>query len=363
MGRSAKPWYREAADSWYATIGGRQRLLARGKKSKAEATRIFHQLKAKEKEEEAIRAAFPLKVLANHFLVAIERTHEEESRADYIIRVKGFVHHAGRDVPACEVKAFHLTAWLDSHRWGPSTRAKAGKIIKRMFAHGVEQGYLPVSPIAKFKTGAVPRRAMVMTNAQADAVYARVAKGKTGDNFRNLLTALRETGCRTKEVYTLTADRVDLEAGTWKVLDKIRKKTGEEFRTVYLSPRMVELSRELVNLNPEGLIFRNRSGKAWNKAAVSARFQKLQKELAYGPECIPYAYRHLYITDALERGVHPATLAELVGHTDLTMIMKIYSRLKERTEHLREAADVARSTSEAQSRPEAWGGATVASSG
>jgi integrase len=44
----------------------------------------------------------------------------------------------------------------------------------------------------------------------------------------------------------------------------------------------------------------------------------------------------------LERGVNPATVAELVGHKDLTMIMRVYNQLKQRTDHLREAVRQAR---------------------
>jgi site-specific recombinase XerD len=51
--------------------------------------------------------------------------------------------------------------------------------------------------------------------------------------------------------------------------------------------------------------------------------------------------RHLYITDALENGMSLATVAELVGHRDLKMVMQIYSHLSERADHLRDAARTA----------------------
>ena len=43
-------------------------------------------------------------------------------------------------------------------------------------------------------------------------------------------------------------------------------------------------------------------------------------------------------TDALERGVPIATVAELLGHTTTNTITKHYSHLSEKSEHLREAA-------------------------
>lgn len=53
---------------------------------------------------------------------------------------------------------------------------------------------------------------------------------------------------------------------------------------------------------------------------------------------ISYTIRHSYITDALERGVPVATVAELAGHKDLKMIATHYGHLSEKRHHLAEAA-------------------------
>ena len=50
-----------------------------------------------------------------------------------------------------------------------------------------------------------------------------------------------------------------------------------------------------------------------------------------------YSYRHTYITDALERGVDVATVAELVG-TSVETIQRHYGHLSTRHNHLKEAA-------------------------
>jgi site-specific recombinase XerD len=47
--------------------------------------------------------------------------------------------------------------------------------------------------------------------------------------------------------------------------------------------------------------------------------------------------RHAFVTDALERGVPIATLAQIVGHRDTKMIAQVYSHLHEKKKHLREA--------------------------
>jgi site-specific recombinase XerD len=94
--------------------------------------------------------------------------------------------------------------------------------------------------------------------------------------------------------------------------------------------------------NPTGLVFRNTKGTAWTRHTIAHRFERLRTKLNLGPGATAYSLRHLFITDALERGVPIATVAVLVGHTDTTMISRVYSKLDERNKHLREAMDMAR---------------------
>src|SRR5262249_38803856 len=94
--------------------------------------------------------------------------------------------------------------------------------------------------------------------------------------------------------------------------------------------------------HPTGLVFRNSRGGAWLRNLVSRRLKKLRPKFGLDDGVVFYSLRHLFITDALERGVPIATVAELVGHRDLTMISRIYSRLSGRTAHLRDAVNQVR---------------------
>jgi integrase len=179
------------------------------------------------------------------------------------------------------------------------------------------------------------RREGVITRDQAERLIA----GAGDRQFKDLLRALLWTGCRPKEVATLTADRVDLKARTWRVLDKVRHKTGHDHRTVHLNDQAVELSRRLVAEHPEGPVFRNTRGNPWSRWAIGHRMIALRGRLGIGREGVAYAFRHLFATDLLEQGVPPATVAELLGHHSLDMVMRTYSHLGERTDHLRDAVN------------------------
>lgn len=172
--------------------------------------------------------------------------------------------------------------------------------------------------------------------------------------FKDFLTALRETGCRPGEVRKVTADNVNLELGVW-VLEhhKTRKKTGLP-RVVYLTPTMVELSRRLVAKWPEGPIFRGpkrKGSKPFSRNALRCRFRRLRAKLPQLKGVVSYTVRHTYITDALERGVPVATVAELAGHKDLKMIQQRYAHLSEKRKHLQDAARRAAGYGEAPEAP------------
>jgi integrase len=110
---------------------------------------------------------------------------------------------------------------------------------------------------------------------------------------------------------------------------------------VHLTDTMLVLSRRLVARWPDGPIFRNTRGNAWDLKTVARRFRQSAEALGIGPELCAYALRHHYATRALANGVPVATVATLLGHKNTNMVMRIYSKLNLETEHLAAAAEQA----------------------
>ena len=51
----------------------------------------------------------------------------------------------------------------------------------------------------------------------------------------------------------------------------------------------------------------------------------------------PYMIRHTFATRKILEGVDLVTIATLMGHVDLKMLMKTYQHIRRRGEHLRKA--------------------------
>jgi integrase len=86
--------------------------------------------------------------------------------------------------------------------------------------------------------------------------------------------------------------------------------------------------------NPEGPIFR-KGDKPWTANSLDRECAKLSRKFLF--RVTPYAVRHTFATEKIIQGVDLVTIATLMGHVDLKMLMKVYQHVRKRGEHLRAA--------------------------
>lgn len=146
------------------------------------------------------------------------------------------------------------------------------------------------------------------------------------------------TGLRTGELIALRWPRVDLEAGTIRIVettterqDKDRPKTAAGVRTVPLLPAAREaidlmraytqLAGDRVTVNPKS----TRKDKAWDDKKLAGRWKAAHKGtgIAYRE---PYQLRHTFASQLLSQGENPAHIAKLLGHKTIEMVMRHYGR-------------------------------------
>lgn len=73
--------------------------------------------------------------------------------------------------------------------------------------------------------------------------------------------------------------------------------------------------------------------------AVRLQRARLRRKLGLPEDLCAYLARHGFGTRAILNGVNPAVVAELMGHTSLEMVSKVYRHLADQHEHLREAVE------------------------
>jgi integrase len=335
--RIPEPWFRKQTQSWYVKIGRVQHPLGKDKK---QADKAYHRLMAAEGLATPVKD-LPLRGLIEQFLTDSENDVTPETAAWYRRFLDGFAERYPRLKPS-DIAPRHVRAWINGgHKrpWGQSTQRSAITILKRLLNWGVENRLLAANPIKDYERPAATTRDRVLTHGEREKILAWYPEG---DPFRDFLTAMMEAGIRPGEAMKVTAEDVDFELGVWVIRGKTTRRTGKD-RIVYMTPALQELTRRLAANHPEGPLFRNADGKPWTLQAINCRFRrkKNRKKDPLDKDVTAYVYRGTWATNALENGVPDATVAELMGHSGTAILHKHYSKLREKQDHLRKAAEQA----------------------
>jgi integrase len=170
----------------------------------------------------------------------------------------------------------------------------------------------------------------VTVTAQQWAAVMRHAKG---EGFRDLLTLYRETGSRPGELFDIEARHIDPRQRT-AVLDRECSKGRKYKRVIYFTDTAWAIIAKWCQKHPTGPILRNEAGRPWTNSALNCRLIRLRKHTGF--KLMPYALRHTFATECLVNGVDAVTVAELMGHRDLTMVANVYGHLAKQHRYLRE---------------------------
>ncbi len=345
--RQPTPWFRSSKNAWYVEhqlkqvrLGEHPAELPPPKKSKTgwnpppAIMEAFYRLMASDPASLPKPDKILTAVLCDVFLQHSEKHHCNDTFINYRHFLQSFCVSYGR-LPACELKPFHVTRWLDANPSWTGGRRHAVIAVKRAFSWAEEQGILTPNPVKGVKADGVKKRTRVLTPEEQQQILDTIRDKP----FKRFFKALLATGCRPSEVARVTAANVNLELGVWVFEQHKTAKKVHKPRVIYLTPEMVELSRELMAANPEGPLFRGpRLNRPISRNAIRIRFRRLRAKLPHLAHFVAYNARHSYATAALVNGVGVAQVAELLGHTSTEMVSSTYGHLAGQVAHMREAA-------------------------
>jgi integrase len=345
-----EPWLRQGR-GYFVTLDGVQHNLRTA--DKAEAYKRWHLLMAQ-------RGHAPRRLDDDPFVVDLlalfcDWAEHQLAPASYVWYrnyLRDLVKRLDQSLKASRFKPYDVTKWLDDNpQWGASGRRGAITAVKRAFSWAEQQGLIDRSPVAHLRRPAAARRTTTLTADQRRLIF----ESASDQAFRDLLFAAELTGVRPQEIRRVEARHFDEGKGTW-LFSVEENKTGDKTgrpRVVFLPPPVVDLCRRLAQEHPAGPLFRNSRARPWTADTIRLRFKRLRKRLAgqLPSDLCMYLYRHTFATDALENGLNPVTVAELLGHADASTLSRVYQHLADRHDHMRDAA--ARATAGSASRPAA----------
>lgn len=343
MPRPPEPWQRtDTNGAWYARIKGRKVWLAGPEATKTEAREIMIQALAAAKKEDRRVGGLTFRDVANLFTESVEARVKRKAMSPLTLEgydrflvpaVQSFGKHS-----VSALKAKHVQGWLDGEpTWNDTTRNNAITAVKACLNWARKMGHIEANPIRDMEKP----RAGVTTDDLTIEKAVKILRAVTDQPFKDYLVVLWETGARPSEVMRIEAGHLDVGAEQVVMDSKTTRRTGDK-RVIYLTPTAVDVLARRAYFHPDGALLRTVRGTPWTRHTVGQRFRRLRKTLGMGREATAKGFRHGFVTDALERGVPIATVAELVGHKGTKMVERHYSKLRERTEHLRNATRVIR---------------------
>jgi integrase/recombinase XerC len=334
MGRAAKARYWPDRDVWFTRVGGKYHVLARGKRSRAEAVNALRELLVEGRKD--TKPGVTVAELCDRLLVWVRENRSALTLEWYKRHLRAFGKHIGRQTDASTLRPFHVTDWLDSTAWKQSTRHGAITAVKRAFRWGYRQGLLDSNSMEGLDRPGIKRREAVLSPEVEIIVLEKAVQP-----LRQFLEFLHETGCRPSEATRLCIDHVDLESGVAVLFGKTTSRTGRQ-RQIFLTPRAQELVNQAVHrVEQSETVFVNSRGRPWTRHALAHAMGRLRKKLELGPECTAESFRHGWITEAKLR-LPNSVVAELAGHSSTTMIDKHYSHLNQRQPELSAAVILVR---------------------
>jgi len=332
MPRQNKPWFRKQTAWWMVEIGGSQVKLAKGRENREAAQTKFHELMAKtarHPESPDARTADLVEAFLRH-----SRIHyAPDTYRIHKYYCQLFAEACGQ-VQVRELRPYHVSKWVDKKaeagEWNESTVFNAKRIAFRVCNWGVEEGLLAENPLKGMKRPKPSPRQRAMTEEEFELLYDHA-----GGPFRDFLLALHDTGARPIELRHLKwtqvhEDRLILEKG------KTSQKTGKA-RIIFLTDRVRKMLERLRSSSP--YVFLNVRGKPWTMNAVRLQIARLKKAIGLPDDVCAYLCRHGFGTRAIMQGANPAVVAELMGHSSLEMVSKVYVHLADQHQHLRDALE------------------------
>ena len=312
---------------YYARIKrpGKELRRSLGTTDRATAKRKLADLHKEVDRTDAATGRVTLANLCDRYMATVQNQRPKTLKRKHHIHARLLADFpGGADVPASKVLPSQVSAWLASYTFGEASYNLFLEYVRAVFALAVDDRIVAGSPVANLKTK--PRQKPIRrTPSLADfrAIVADIraqpfnADAKDSGDFVEFIGL---AGLGQAEASSLVWDDVNLMG---EQITTFRHKTGRGFKVpIYpqLRPLLLRMRQERGGNPPGGeRVFRIKEA----KKAIAGACTRLGL-----PAYTHRAFRRLFVTVAIERGVDVKVIADWQGHRDGgKLILDTYSHV------------------------------------
>ncbi len=256
-----------------------------------------------------------------------------------------------------------------------STIALVNQILHPVFVRAIKNGHLRLDPTAgilkefKDRNNATAGKRFALTRQEQEMFFGYLDADNSGryDLIRPLLVLLVETGLRIGECTALQRSDVDFDTNKLTINKTLSYQPDENYKSGYfISPPKTQKGHRTIKISPkarqaileakkaqmaagivsptidgyDSFIFVNSWSLPFSYINVNCWIKRITKDINAAEEVAAakenrtprlirdfscHTLRHTYATRAVENGVHPKALQEILGHEDFGTTMNIYS--------------------------------------
>ncbi|MGC8721696.1 MAG: site-specific tyrosine recombinase/integron integrase [Caldisericaceae bacterium] len=195
-----------------------------------------------------------------------------------------------------------------------NSRATQTRIL-RSFAKFIQKEYK-----ANFDLPDVPKSSTTLPVFLTKAEVSRLLTAASS-NIRDItiLSFIIFTGVRVSELVDLTIENVNLKDNYARVRGK-----GDKERIIPIAPDLSRMLKTYLSTrnNDSEYLFTSKFDDRFTPLSIQLMVRKYSLKAKLGKRITPHKLRHTFATLALEAGVSPITISELLGHSSLNTTMK-----------------------------------------
>lgn len=333
-GRKPKLNWTPCHKQYTTTVDGKLHRLGT---DKALAEKQFRFLLTKQDMAEPVTSTPTFGDVADDWLEHVQQTQDPERFRLCKARINEFLAYLGRDILVKDLRPRHVEGWIKSKENLKAAGSK--RLYKAMI-------------LAALNWAASARVRMISDNPLRGKLELPEGESRGGDavwpqevfdlvianvnhRYADFLRGLAWTGCRPSTLRKIEAKHYNPHLKVWDVESIYRGRTSKKkfVKRIWLPAPLIEIVERLNKEWTEGPIFRNASGKPFPLDTNYLIMFKLRGRMKRLGTPIPdgitlYGLRHSWATRFIVQ--HPDKLEylrEMLGHRDLTMILRHYSHL------------------------------------